>query len=126
METVTVAPETNQQVSTVGSAVKLIREIKRATYKRFTAEEKIRIVLEGFKREMQVSELCRKEGIASSVYYKWLKDFMEAGKSRLKGDSLREATRDEVEQLKRENEQLKKLLGEQGLELYLLKKSVTE
>lgn len=126
METATVVSETNQQVNQIGGAVRLIREIKRRTYKKFPAEDKIRVVLEGFRKEQPISDLCRREGIAVSVYYKWLKEFMEAGKSRLKCDSLREANRDEVQQLKRENEQLKKMLGEQVLELHLLKKSVME
>ncbi|MBU0951863.1 MAG: hypothetical protein KKH91_03415 [Elusimicrobia bacterium] len=82
------------------------------------------MVLEGFRKEIPVSELCRREGIAAAIYYKWLKDFMEAGKSRLKGDSLREANSDEVDGLRRETEQLKELVGDMTLQLHLLKKSV--
>jgi len=78
------------------------------------------------KREISVSELCRREGIAATVYYSWLKDFMEAGKKRLQGDSLREANRTEVTRLKRENEQLKTLIADQVLALSLFKKSLTD
>jgi len=103
--------EAHPQVS-AGSTAKLIREVRRAPYRKYTAEEKIRIVLEGFRMEIPISDLCRMDGIAAGIYYKWLKDFMEVGKSRLKGDSLRESNRDEVEGLKRENERLKRLVGE--------------
>jgi transposase len=80
----------------VTSARKLIQEIRRHTRKRFASEDKIRIVLEGFKQETPVSELCRREGISTALYYSWLKDFMEAGKDRLRKDSLRDATKSEV------------------------------
>ncbi len=110
--------------ATPGSAVKLIREVKRATRKRFSSEEKIRIVLEGFRKEIPVSDLCRRENISTAIYYSWLKDFMEAGKARLKGDSLRNATGKEVKRLRQENNRLKLLLGEQALHLQLLKKSL--
>jgi transposase len=116
--------ETTQRSNPVISADKLIRDVKRATYRKTGAEDKIRIVLEGFRREQSVTDICRREGIAVSVYYKWLKEFMEAGKSRLKGNSLREANSDEVQDLRRENENLKKVVGEQVLELHLLKKSL--
>lgn len=109
-----------------GGAGRLMREIKRATYRKFKSEEKIRIVLEGFRKEIAISDLCRREGISPAIYYKWLKDFMEAGKARLKGDSLREANREEVTTLKRENERLKEVVGELTLENHLLKKSVME
>ena len=79
----------------------LIRKTKRATRRRFPTEEKIRIVIEGVRGEVSVAELCRREGIHPTIYYKWLKDFMEAGKARMRGDSLREATRDEVKALRR-------------------------
>lgn len=110
--------------ATPGSAAKLIREVKRKTRKRFTSEEKIRIVLEGFRRELPVSDLCRKESISTALYYSWLKDFMEAGKRRLQGDSLRDATKSEVKHLKDENSRLKQLAGEQALFIQLLKKSL--
>jgi transposase len=89
--------------ATPGSAAKLIREVRAKTRRRFTAEDKIRIVLEGFRKEIPVSDLCRREGISSALYYPWLKDFMEAGKARLKRDSLRDATGSEVKGLREEN-----------------------
>ena len=79
------------------TARSLIRKAKRATRRRFTSEDKIRILMEGIRGELAVAELCRREGIHATVYYKWLKDFMEAGKSRMRGDTLREANRDEVQ-----------------------------
>ena len=110
--------------ATPGSAAKLIREVRVQTRRRFSAEDKIRIVLEGFRKEIPVSDLCRREGISSALYYSWLKDFMEAGKARLKGDTLRDATQGEVKELRRENVRLKELVGEQALEIQLLKKSL--
>jgi len=107
-----------------GSAAKLIREIRAKTRRKFLAEDKIRIVLEGFRKEMPVSDLCRREGISSALYYSWLKDFMEAGKARLKADSLRDATQTEVKQLREQNARVKELVGEQALEIQLLKKSL--
>jgi transposase len=100
-----------------------IREVRQSTRRKFTPEEKIRIVLEGFRREVSVRELCRREGISPNVYYSWLKDFMEAGKSRLQRDTIRDATRIEVENLKRENTRLKQLVGELSLDMYVLKKT---
>src|SRR6266851_7742459 len=82
----------------------LIRRTKQASRRRFPSEEKIRILLEGVRAEVSVAELCRREGIHPTVYYKWLKDFMEAGKKRLRGDTQREANREEVEQLRQENQ----------------------
>jgi transposase len=110
--------------TTPGSAAKLIREVKQKTRKRLSSEDKIRIVLEGFRRELPVSDLCRKENISTPIYYSWLKDFMEAGKSRLKGDGLRDATKSEVRSLRDENNDLKELVGSQALEIQLLKKSL--
>lgn len=107
-----------------GSAERLIREVRRKTRRRFSAEDKIRIVLEGFRREVAVSDLCRREEISTAIYYSWLKDFMEAGKARLRGDSLRDATRAEVKRLKEENGRLKELVGEQALRIQLFKKSL--
>jgi len=124
MENATQELEREEATVTPGSTARLIREVKTRTRKRFSAEEKIRIVLEGFRREIPVSELCRKENISSCLYYSWLKDFMEAGKSQLKGDTVRNATKSEVSGLKQENSQLKELLGEQALEIQLLKKSL--
>jgi transposase len=119
--------ETTQGVeerATPGSGERLIREVRRKTRRRFSAEDKIRIVLEGFRREIPVSDLCRREEISTAIYYSWLKDFMEAGKVRLKGDGLRDATRAEVKRLKEENGRLKELVGEQALRIQLFKKSV--
>ena len=107
-----------------GSTKKLINQIRRNTKKRFSADDKIRIVLEGFRKEIPVSDLCRREGVSTSIYYRWLKDFMEAGKSQLKRDSLRDATKNEVKKIKQENTRLKELLGNQALDNYILKKSL--
>ena len=100
-----------------------IRDIKKITRRKFTAEEKIRIVLEGFRRDTPIRDLCRREGIQPSTYYAWLKDFMEAGKERLTRDTVRDATRAEVQDLKRENARLKTLVAELSLEVYVLKKT---
>jgi transposase len=101
-----------------------IRRVKRATRRKYTPEEKVRIVLEGFRGEIGITALCRREGIHPTVYYSWLKDFMEAGKARLEADSARDATRAEVEALKRENERLKQLVAELSLQVHVLKKTV--
>ena len=103
---------------------KLAKDIRRATRKQYSAEEKIRIVLEGLRGESTIAELCRHEGIAQSIYYKWSKEFLEAGKQRLAGDTLRAATTDEVKDLRREARDLKEVVAEQTLELRLLKKSM--
>ena len=100
-----------------------IREVKRSTRRKFNPEEKVRIVLEGFRREVTVRELCSREGISPNVYYSWLRDFMEAGKSRLQRDTVRDATKHEVDTLKRENTRLKQLVGELSLDMYVLKKT---
>ena len=100
-----------------------VRTVKTATRRRYTPEEKIRIVLEGFRREVTVSDLCRREGIRPHSYYSWTKEFMEAGRERLTRDSVRDATRQEVQQLKRENGELKQLVGDLSLEVYRLKKT---
>ena len=101
-----------------------VRRVKRATRRKYTPEEKVRIVLEGFRGEIGITALCRREGIHPTVYYAWLKDFMEAGKTRLEADSARDATRAEVEALKRENERLKQLVAELSLQVHVLKKTV--
>ena len=103
---------------------KTVRDIRRATRRKFSAEEKIRIVLEGLRGEETIAELCRKEGIAQNLYYRWSKEFLEAGKKRLAGDTAREATSDEVKDLRAEARQLKEALAEATLENRLLKKSV--
>ena len=100
-----------------------IRDIKRITRRKFTAEEKIRIVLEGFRRDTPIRDLCRREGIRPSTYYAWLKDFMEAGKERLTRDITRDATRTEIQDIKRENARLKTLVAELSLQVYVLKKT---
>lgn len=105
-------------------AEKTIKDIRRATRKQYSAEEKIRIVLDGLRGEDSIAELCRREGISQGVYYKWSKDFMEAGKKRLAGDTVRAATSDEVKELRREARDLKEVVAEQTLELRLLKKSM--
>jgi transposase len=103
----------------------VVREIRRNTRRKYTAEEKIRIVLEGLKGEVSITELCRREGIVSNLYYRWSKDFLEAGKKRLQGDTTREATSSEVGDLRSENDQLKQLVAELSLKNRLLKKSMT-
>src|SRR5215510_10099058 len=106
------------------SAEKTVRDIRRATRRHHSAEEKIRIVLEGLRGEDSIAELCRKEGINQNLYYRWSKEFLEAGKKRLAGDTAREATSDEVKELKAEARQLKETLAEVLIENRLLKKSV--
>ena len=101
----------------------LIRDIKRITRRKFTAEEKIRIVLEGFRRDTPIRDLCRREGIKPSTYYAWLKDFMEAGKERLTRDITRDATKLEIQEMKRENARLKTLVAELSLQVHMLKKT---
>jgi transposase len=100
-----------------------IRDIKRFTRRKFTAEEKIRIVLEGFRRDTPIRDLCHREGIKPSTYYAWLKDFMEAGKDRLSRDTVRDATKAEVQDLKRENNRLKQVVAELSLQVHVLKKT---
>ena len=101
----------------------IIRDIKRITRRKFSAEEKIRIVLEGFRRDTPIRDLCHREGIKPSTYYAWLKDFMEAGKERLTRDSSRDATKSEVQELKRDNARLKTLVAELSLQVHVLKKT---
>jgi transposase len=101
----------------------LIRDIKRITRRKFTAEEKIRIVLEGFRHDTPIRDLCHREGIKPSTYYAWLKDFMEAGKERLTRDITRDATRSEIQEMKRENVRLKTLVAELSLQVHVLKKT---
>ena len=102
----------------------VVQQIRRATRRQFTSEEKIRIVLEGLRAEISVAELCRREGIAPTVYYRWSKDFLEAGKNGLVRDTRRDATTDEVRDLKAENEALKRVLAEAVLDVARLKKSL--
>ena len=105
-------------------AEKAVRDIRRATRRQYSAEEKVRIVIAGLRGEDSVAELCRKEGINQNLYYRWSKDFLEAGKKRLAGDTAREATSDEVKGLRGETHQLKELLAELMMENRVLKKSV--
>ena len=112
--------------ATPGSGDRLIRKIRKYTNRKYTSEDKIRIVLEGFRKEISVADLCRRENVHAAIYYKWMKDFMEAGKNRLKGDFMREANSSEVKELRRENEKLKSVVGDQALQNYLLKKSVVD
>ena len=106
------------------AAEQVIKDIRRATRKHHSAEDKIRIVLEGLRGEESIAALCRREGIAASLYYSWSKEFLEAGKKRLAGDTARAATSDEVKVLRREARDLKEVVAEQALELRLLKKSM--
>jgi len=109
--------------STTG-AEQAVRDIRRRTRKQYSAEEKIRIVLSGLRGEDSIAELCRREGIAESLYYSWSKEFLEAGKKRLSGDTARQASSSEVTDLRREMRDLKEALAEQMLENRLLKKSM--
>ena len=110
--------------ATKPSAAAVIKDIRRVTRKQYGAEEKIRIVLDGLRGEESIAALCRREGIAESLYYNWSKEFLEAGKKRLAGDTERAATTDEVKHLRRETRDLKEVVAEQALELRLLKKSM--
>ena len=112
-------PKTNRSPESV------VREIKRKTRRKFNPEERIRIILEGLKGEDSIAAIGRREGIAPSLYYKWSKSFLEAGKKRLKGDTMREANSDEVSALRKENEQLKQLVAELSLKNRVLKKSLS-
>ena len=107
------------------SATQIVKEIKRRTRRKFTAEEKIKIVLEGMRGEDTITAICRKYAIHQNNYFKWSKEFIEAGKRRLSGDTLREATRDEVADLRRMNDLLKRELGEMYVENKELKKTLT-
>ena len=105
------------------SAEQVAKDIRRATRKQYGAEEKIRIVLEGLRGEESIAALCRREGIAESLYYNWSKEFLEAGKKRLAGDTARAATSDEVKALRKQAGDLKEVVAEQALELRILKKA---
>jgi transposase len=100
-----------------------MQQVRIASRRKYTPEEKVRIVLEGFRREVGVKDLCRREGIKPGAYYAWTKDFMEAGKERLTRDAVRDATRQEIDELKRENAELKHLVADLSLEAYRLKKT---
>ena len=104
---------------------KVVREIKRKTRRKYSAEEKIRIVLEGLRGENSIAELCRREGIIPNVYYRWSKIFLDAGKKRLEGDIIREANSSQVQSLRSENSHLKQAVAELFLRTKMLKKSLT-
>jgi transposase len=109
---------------TTKSVEETVRDIRRKTRKKYSAEEKVRIVLEGLRGEEKISEICRREGIHQNMYYKWSKEFLEAGKQRLVGDTKREADSQEVDELRNENEQLKAVVAELTLKNRVLKKSL--
>ena len=113
-----------ESMSTKSPAEKAVRNIRRKTRKQYSAEEKIRIILDGLRGEESIAALCRREGIAESLYYSWSKEFLEAGKKRLAGDTGRQATSGEVKDLKREMRDMKELVAELSLENRLLKKSM--
>ncbi len=106
------------------SSERVVKDIRRATRRHHSAEEKIRVVLDGLRGEHSIAEICRREGIAESLYYSWSKEFLEAGKRRLAGDTARAATSSEVKDLRRQAQELKEVVAEQALELRLLKKSM--
>ena len=108
----------------ISPSERLVKNIRRATRKHYSAEEKIRVVLDGLRGEQSLAELCRREGIAEGLYYSWSKEFLEAGKRRLSGDTARAATSSEVKDLRRQAQELKEVVAEQALELRLLKKSM--
>jgi transposase len=110
---------------TESSSEKVVREIRRYTRRKFSAEDKIRIVLEGLKGEESIAGLCRREGINPNLFYRWSKEFLEAGKKRLLGDTIREASSDEVTDLRKENDQLKQVVAELHLQNRVLKKSLS-
>ncbi len=113
-----------KSTTTTSPSERLVKNIRRATRKHYSAEEKIRVVLDGLRGESSIAELCRREGIAEGLYYSWSKEFLEAGKRRLAGDTARAATSSEVTDLRREARTLKEVVAEQALELRLLKKSM--
>jgi transposase len=119
------APAARAPKAAKAPAERVVRDIRRATRKQHSAEEKIRIVLEGLRGEESIASLCRREGIAESLYYAWSKEFLEAGKRRLAGDTARAATTDEVKALRQEARTLKGVVAEQALELRLLKRGMT-
>jgi transposase len=119
------APAAREPAAPKVHAERVVRDIRRATRKQHSAEDKIRIVLEGLRGEESIAALCRREGIAESLYYSWSKEFLEAGKRRLAGDTARAATTDEVKALRQEARTLKEVVAEQALELRLMKKSLT-
>jgi transposase len=118
------APAVREPTAAKPPAERVVRDIRRATRKQHPAEDRIQIVLEGLRGEESIAALCRREGIAESLYYAWSKEFLEAGKRRLAGDTARAATTDEVKALRQEARTLKEVVAEQALELRVLKKSM--
>ncbi len=116
--------EEELEMASSGSGEQVVRDIKRKTRRKYSSEEKIRIVLDGMSGETSIAELSRREGIAQNLYYRWSRDFLEAGKKRLQGDTVREASSHEVTELRKENEQLKELSAELMLKNRILKKSL--
>jgi len=108
----------------ISKSESLIRDIKRKTRRKFSAEEKIRIVLDGLRGEESISAICRREGINPNLYYRWSKDFLEHGKKRLQGDTVREANTEEVKQLRSDNDELKQIVAELSMKNRVLKKSL--
>ena len=106
------------------SAVQLMKTVRQQTRRKYSAEDKIRVVLDGLRGDQTVGELCRREGLHANIYYKWLKEFMEAGKARLKGEELRGATKGEVDRYKQENEALRQAVADLTVEVRALKKSL--
>jgi len=106
------------------SAAQMMRTVRKVTRKKYSAEDKIRIVLEGMRGDQTVAALCRQEGIHANIYYKWMKEFMEAGKARLKGEAVRGATKGEVDHLRKENEALRQAVADLTVETRALKKSL--
>jgi transposase len=117
--------EENNSIKKKRSTTSLVNEIKRRTRRKFTAEEKIKIVLEGLRGEESIASVCRKYSIHANNYFKWSKDFIEAGKRRLSGDILREANRDEVLELKKSVDSLKRMVGELYIQNDELKKTLS-
>ena len=117
-------PSTAPQSEPKESAAQLIQTVRRQTRTKYGAEDKIRIILEGLRGDHPVAEMCRREGISANVYYNWLKEFMEAGKARLKGEAARGATQGEVAELRRQNEALRQTVADLMLEVRALKKSL--
>jgi transposase len=117
-------PGTKSKPQAISKPEVVIRDIKRVTRKKYSAEDKIRIILEGLRGETSIAEICRRESISPNLYYHWSKDFLEAGKKRLQGDIVREANSNDVNGLRRENGQLKELVADLSLKNQILKKSL--
>lgn len=117
-------PKTKSTSKPISKPEAVVRDIKRVTRKKYSADNKIRIILEGLRGETAIAEICRREGLASNLYYRWSKDFLEAGKKRLQGDIVREANSNDVNDLRRENAQLKELVANFAIKNEVLKKSL--